>query len=102
MMSSTQRCPLAERQNINADSRSGGGGSQQPGPVGLLFKAPKPLSRTAGTEGSYPQFRRFSIASKTLATTLTDVCGTYFKSTAIFTGNLIEHFNRSSYIGTYL
>lgn len=89
MMSSTQRCPLAERQNINADSRSGGGGSQQPGPVGLLFKAPNLLSRTAGTEGSYPQFRSFPVANKTFAIRLTDVCGKYFKSTVILTGNLI-------------
>lgn len=89
MMSSTQLCPLADRQNINADSRSGGGGSQQAGPVGLLFNATNLLSRTARTEGFYPPFRSFSIAYKTFAIRLTDVCGKYFKSTVILTGSLI-------------
>lgn len=82
-MSSAQLWPLAERQNINADSRSGGGGSQQAGPVGFLFHAPSPLSRTARREGMHTQFRSFSNAKKTFAIRLMTICGKYYKSTVI-------------------
>lgn len=83
MMSSAQLCPLAERQNINADSRSGGGGSHKAGPVGFLFNAPSPLSRTARREGMHTQFRSISNANKTFAIRLMTICGKYYKSAVI-------------------
>lgn len=60
MMSSTLLCPLAERLNINSDSRSGGGGSQQTDRVGFLFNKPNQLSGEARREGLSVQLESFS------------------------------------------
>lgn len=65
-MSSTQLCPLAERQNINVDSGSGGGGSQQAGPVGLLFNAPNLLHWTARTEELGDNLEAFLLQTRLL------------------------------------
>lgn len=52
MMSSTLLGPLAEGLNINAGSRSGGGGSQQADSVGFVFDAPNQTGERHRREGS--------------------------------------------------
>ena len=58
-MSSTLLCLLAERLNINAGSRSGGGGSQRVDTLGFLFDRPNLLSERARREGLYVQLKVF-------------------------------------------
>ena len=58
-MSSTLLCLLAERLNINAGSRSGGGGSQRADTLGFLFDRPNLLSERARREGLYVQLKVF-------------------------------------------
>lgn len=57
MMSSAPPRPLAERLNINTDSRSVGGGSQRADRVGFLFDKPNLLRGKARKEGLNFQHR---------------------------------------------